>query len=68
VGALKSGQLAYAGLDVFKDEPLKPGNALLGLPQLLVTPHVAGTTDINLKGMITCLSVNAGPLRKPRFA
>jgi len=52
IEALESGQLAYAGLDVVKDEPVKPGNPLLALHQVLVTPHVAGTTDINLKGMI----------------
>jgi len=54
--ALKSGHIAYAGLDVVKDEPVKADNPLLGLPQVLLTPHVAGTTDLTLRGMIEYVS------------
>jgi len=50
--ALKSGHIAYAGLDVVKNEPVKANDPLLSLPQSLITPHVAGTTDITLKGTI----------------
>jgi len=50
--ALKSGQIAYAGLDVVKNEPVKANDPLLSLPQALITPHVAGITDITLKGTI----------------
>jgi len=49
--SLKSGHIAAAGLDVLREEPADPGNPLLTLPQVLITPHSAGSTDLTLKGM-----------------
>lgn len=45
VRALETGQLAAAAVDVFQEEPLPPDSPLWGAPNLLVTPHVAGTTQ-----------------------
>jgi (S)-sulfolactate dehydrogenase len=42
--ALKAGRLAGALLDVFAEEPLKAGSVLAGVPNLFLTPHVAGLT------------------------
>jgi phosphoglycerate dehydrogenase-like enzyme len=42
--ALKEGRIAGAGLDVFEREPLEPDSPLLGLENVVVTPHNAGTT------------------------
>ena len=42
--ALTTGKLAAAGLDVFHDEPLKPNDALLALPNVVLSPHNAGQT------------------------
>ena len=39
--AIESGEIAGAGLDVFEEEPLPSDHKLWGLPNVLMTPHVA---------------------------
>ncbi|HEU0163878.1 MAG TPA: NAD(P)-dependent oxidoreductase, partial [Thermomicrobiales bacterium] len=46
IAALDRGQLGGAALDVFEQEPLDPASPLLTHPRILVSPHVAGVTDI----------------------
>jgi len=50
--ALASGQIAAVGLDVLRHEPPDPADPLLGFPQALITPHIAGDTDLSLAGTI----------------
>ena len=42
VAALRAGEIAGAGLDVFEIEPLPPDHPLWTMPGVLLTPHVAG--------------------------
>lgn len=42
--SLREGHLAGAALDVFEREPLAAGSPLAGIPNLLLTPHIAGIT------------------------
>lgn len=63
--AIRGSRLAGAALDVFTKEPPEPANPLLGLPQVLVTPHCAAHTDgaMNAMGWMAlrdCLAVLRG--------
>lgn len=39
--ALRSGKLAYAGIDVLEQEPMSPGCRLTELQNCVITPHIA---------------------------
>jgi phosphoglycerate dehydrogenase-like enzyme len=49
VAALTSGRLGGAGLDVFAQEPVDPGNPLLRLSNVVVMPHLAWLTPETLR-------------------
>ncbi|MHB8781367.1 MAG: 2-hydroxyacid dehydrogenase, partial [Candidatus Geothermincolia bacterium] len=43
--ALASGKLGGAGLDVFASEPIDPADPVLRLDNVILSPHIAGTTE-----------------------
>lgn len=46
IAALRNGEIAGAGLDVFETEPLPPESPLWRMRNVIVTPHIGGYSDI----------------------
>lgn len=46
IHALRSGEIAGAGIDVYEEEPLSPDNPLLSMDNVMCTPHIAGSSEI----------------------
>ena len=44
-GALRKGHLRGAAVDVYETEPLPAGSHFDGVPNLILTPHIAGVTQ-----------------------
>ncbi len=52
VRALQERRLAGAGLDVYDTEPLPQGHPLLGLQNVVLTPHIGWGTETNFRAMV----------------
>ncbi|MGX9134393.1 hydroxyacid dehydrogenase [Rummeliibacillus sp. JY-2-4R] len=67
---LKNGKIRGAGLDVFDPEPLNEDHPLLGLPNVILTPHVGGTTIESNLIMSTTVAenvINRLTGKRPRY-
>lgn len=49
VRALKEGEIAGAGLDVFESEPLPAESELWGMENVIISPHIAGGTPVYME-------------------
>jgi len=58
IEAVKEGRIAAAALDVTVEEPLPQSSPLWAMPNVLITPHVAGETQAYEDGVIDLLLEN----------
>jgi len=63
IAALRSRHLRGAGLDVFAHEPLPPDSELWSLDNVLITPHVSGTTTRFWRREVDLIVDNVGRYR-----
>ncbi|MDP8922251.1 MAG: D-2-hydroxyacid dehydrogenase [Chloroflexota bacterium] len=64
VDVLRKGKIAGAGLDVFAEEPLPPTSELWDLPNLIVTPHLAGASTQKDRRCVEILRENVGRFQR----
>jgi phosphoglycerate dehydrogenase-like enzyme len=55
--SLAAGKIAGAGLDVFWEEPPDPDDSIFGY-NVISTPHIAGSTDVSMQGIVKVVSEN----------
>ncbi len=58
INALKEGQIAGAGLDVFDREPTDPNNPLLKMENVVAAPHVGSATVATRRAMVELAANN----------
>lgn len=61
--ALASEQITGAGLDVFWEEPVDPDDPIFKY-NVLATPHIGGSTDISVNGILKAVVENIKRLEK----
>lgn len=64
VDVLKKGKIAAAGLDVFEQEPLPSTSELWDVPNLIMTPHLAGSSVEKDRRCVEILRENIGRFQR----
>lgn len=67
VYALQQGGIRGAALDVFEEEPLPPESPLWDLPNVVVTPHMAGSTPHKFERIAEVFAANYGAFADGRL-
>lgn len=61
--ALEQKRIAGVALDVYREEPLKPMNPLLALSNVVLTPHLAGSTrECDMEAVMNVIQVLRGEI------
>ena len=58
LSALQSGKVAAAALDVTEPEPIPADHRLLSMPNVIITPHIASSSQQTRKKMATMVAEN----------
>jgi len=61
---LKKGKIAGAGLDVYEQEPLPSNSELWDVPNLIMTPHLAGSSIQKDRRCVEILRENIGRFQR----
>jgi phosphoglycerate dehydrogenase-like enzyme len=64
IDVLKKGKITAAGLDVFEEEPLPSTSELWDVPNLIVTPHLAGASTQKDRRCVEILHENVGRFQR----
>ncbi|MHB8828293.1 MAG: hydroxyacid dehydrogenase [Syntrophales bacterium] len=70
IEALRRKEIAGAALDVYDPEPPRPGNSLLQMENVIVTPHFCAMTEESLYNMATMVAqgvIDVLEGRRPRY-
>lgn len=66
IKALEAKQISGAALDVTDPEPLPPDNPLWDAPNVLITPHISGSTTVYAERAFQVLHENLRRIRDGR--
>jgi len=67
IKALQEKWIGGAGLDVFEKEPIDPDNPLLKMDNVVVTPHSAGYSDVQIVWLRTSVGQEAARVLSGRW-
>ncbi len=66
--SLAEGRLSFAGIDVHESEPISADYPLKSLPNVILTPHIAGVTSDSFRSMMSEAMRNIALFNQGRLA